>query len=251
MIYCNTNYVTVNFVANAILAIGDAPAMTEYPNDSRILASIADATYINIGTMTQDRTVSILESAKAAHDANKPWVLDPVASGLGLYSDSIMPELIKLKPTVIRANASEIIAVAKLVDSQFTSKSAGPKGVESADAVENAEDAAKMLALRTGGAVAVSGEIDLITDGNQVIRLKGGSDMLTKITGAGCSLGGATAVYASKYPAFEAAVYASTHYNIASEKAASLSQGVGAFQVNFIDQLSVVNLTDIKERCGL
>lgn len=248
MIYCNTNYVTVNFVANAILAVNDAPAMTEYPGDCQILASIADATYINIGTMTQDRTLSILESAQAAHNANKPWVLDPVASGLGLYSDKMISELISCKPAVIRGNASEIIAVAKLVDSEFVSVSTGPKGVESSDNVENAQNAAKLLALKTGGAVAVSGEIDLVTNGEKTVRLKGGSQMLTKITGAGCSLGGVMAVYASKFTPFDAAVYASIHYNIASEKAEINAKGNGSFQICFIDELSCTKFDEIKDR---
>ena len=119
-----------------------------------------------------------------------------------------------------------------------------PAGVEAVDEVDAAVDAAKRLARHLAkrspveaGAVAVSGAVDLVTDGDRTFRLPGGSAMMTKITGAGCSLGGVTATYLAVAGPLVAAVAASLLYNRASEIAESTSQGPGSFQVALLDAL--------------
>ena len=83
----------------------------------------------------------------------------------------------------------------------------------------------------------MSGAVDLVTDGDCTFRLPGGSAMMTKIIGAGCSLGGVTATYLAVAEPLVAAIAASLLYNRASEIAESTSQGPGSFQVALLDAL--------------
>ena len=116
--------------------------------------------------------------------------------------------------------------------------------MEAVDEVDSAVDAAKRVARHLAkyspvgaGAVAVSGAVDLVTDGERVFRLPGGSAMMTKITGAGCSLGGVTATYLAVAEPLVAAISASLLYNRASEIAEAKSSGPGSFQVTLLDAL--------------
>ena len=109
--------------------------------------------------------------------------------------------------------------------------------MDSTDSVDSAQVAAVALARHTGGAVAVSGEVDLVTDGFRVARVKGGSPLLTCITGSGCSLGGVAAIYATAADPFAAALTATVAYNLAADRAAQTAQAPGSFKVAFLDAL--------------
>ena len=236
MVHSITNNVTVDFVANAQLAVGAAAAMTEFPGDSALLTQFAQATYINMGTLSDERLISIPESIQAGLEASVPLCIDPVAVGLGMKSDQLIAQMKPQKPALFRGNASEIIAVAKLwglaeVDSQ------GPKGVESADLVESAKDAAIAIAKYTGGAVAVSGEIDLVTDGHKIFRIKGGNVLATKVTGFGCSLAGVCAAYLVVTSPLIAGLTGTLVYNLAQNEAYLSAKGPASFKVAFIDAL--------------
>lgn len=236
MIHSITNNVTVDFVANAQLAIGAAAAMTEFPNDSGLLTQFAQATYINMGTLSDERIISVPESIQAGLEASVPLCIDPVAVGLGMKSDQLIVQMKTQKPALFRGNASEIIAVAKLWGLGATD-SHGPKGVESADAVENARSAAIAIAKYTGGAVAVSGEIDLVTDGDKIFRIKGGNVLATKVTGFGCSLAGVCAAYLAVTSPLIAGVTGTLIYNLAQNEAYLSAKGPASFKVGFIDAL--------------
>jgi hypothetical protein len=49
---------------------------------------------------------------KQAVALGKPWVLDPVGCGATTYRTSACVAMLKLKPSVVRGNASEILALA-------------------------------------------------------------------------------------------------------------------------------------------
>ena len=125
-------------------------------------------------------------------------MLDPVGIGIGSLRTQLIEAARENPPAILRGNASEIIAVAELWglgnDTAEDASGDGPRGVDSTDSVDAAERAAMACARFTGGAVAVSGTTDLVTDGVQVARLSGGSSLMTCITGSGCSLGGVCAV---------------------------------------------------------
>lgn len=232
-----TNTVTVNFVANAQLAVGGSAAMVYLPDEGECVAEIGGAVYLNMGTLFPVYEETIPRTAKRLCQLKKNWVLDPVGLGIGSLRTKLVLGMKENPPTIIRGNASEIIAVAKLWGLGDFSESNGPVGVDSVDTVNSAEKAACELAKFINGAVAVSGKTDLVTDGKTVVYSEGGSALMERITGAGCSLGGVCAVYACVASPFIAALCGTQIYNLAGSRAEKKCNGSGSFQVCFIDEL--------------
>lgn len=242
-----TNTVTINFVANAQLAVGGSAAMVYLPDEGEFIAAAGGATYINVGTLLPVYEDTLPRTAKALHEAGKPWVLDPVAIGIGELRTKLLKQFKEYKPSVIRGNASEVIALAGLWELDGGSGSSNVRGVDSTDTVTAAKNAAVALAKYTGGAVAVSGKTDLVTDGETVVYSKGGSHFMEKITGCGCSLGGVVAVYATAASPFIAALTATNVYNLAGSRAEAKVIAPGSFYVQFIDELYLASPEEIAD----
>ncbi len=240
-----TNTVTINFVANAQLAAGGSAAMVYLPDEGEFLALAGGATYINVGTLFPIYEETLPLTAKILFDNQKPWVLDPVAIGIGSLRTKLLLNFKEYKPSVIRGNASEIIALAGLWGLEGGSGESKVRGVDSTDGVLKAKIAAVALAKWTGGAVAVSGETDLVTDGKILAYSHGGSHFMEKITGSGCSLGGVIAVYLTASSPFIAALTGTAVYNLAGKRAAEKTNAPGSFQVHFLDELYKATGEDI------
>lgn len=241
-----TNTVTIDFVANAQLAVGGSAAMVYLPDEGEALVAGGGAIYLNMGTLFPIYEETIPRAAKAAHDAGKPWVLDPVGLGIGSLRTRLVSEIKPYKPAIVRGNASEIITLASLWGLAGTEDDdARPRGVDTVDTVDAARGAAVALARYTGGAVVVSGEVDLITDGSTVAKSHGGSPLMSKITGCGCSQGGVLAVYACAADPFTAAVCGTAVYNVAGTRAAAVADAPASFKVAFIDELYRATAEDI------
>ncbi len=241
-----TNGVTMDFVANAQLAVGGSAAMVYLPDEGETLVAAGGAVYLNMGTLLPVYEETLPRTAAAAHAAGKPWVLDPVGIGIGQLRTDLLSKLKEYKPAIVRGNASEIIALAKLWGlQQEAGAEGGPRGVDSTDTVDSARGAAVALARYTGGAVAVSGETDLVTDGSAVAVSHGGSPLMEKVTGFGCSQGGVLAVYATATDPFTAAVAGVAHYNLAGTRAAQNADAPASFKLEFIDELYLATAADI------
>lgn len=228
LVQCITNTVVQNFTANALLAMGAAPAMTDIVGEAGIFAGIADALLINLGTPTPEQRAAAVEAARAANEASTPWVLDPVAVGALPLRTELARELVALGPTAIRGNASEIAVLA--------GSGAGGRGMEASEDIDAA--AAVALARESGAIVAVSGPQDLITDGRRVLRVDNGDELLTKVTGGGCTLGAVVAAFLSVERSLESVAEAHAYYGAAAEVAAEGAHGPGSFAVALIDALS-------------
>ena len=173
-------------------------------------------------------------------------MLDPVGLGIGSLRTQLVNELKQYKPAIVRGNASEIIALAGLWGLEGEAADLSRvRGVDTTDTVDAARDAAVALARYTGGAVVVSGEVDLITDGMTVAKSHGGSPLMSKITGCGCSQGGVLAVYACAADPFTAAVCGTAVYNVAGSRAAAVADAPASFKVAFIDELYRATAQDI------
>lgn len=248
-----TNTVTQNFVANAQLAVGGSAAMVYLPDEGECVAALGGATYINLGTLLPVYADTVPATAAACAEAGKSWVLDPVGVGIGSLRTELIRRVRQWPPAILRGNASEVIAVAELWDLNVAAaegepgQGAGPRGVDTTDSVEAARAAAVAIARFTGGAVAVSGPVDLVTDGTTVARAEGGSPLMCAVTGSGCSLGGVAAVYACVADPFVAALAATAAYNLAGARAAATCKGPGSFQVAFLDALAALTPEDIAE----
>lgn len=243
-----TNFVTINLVANAQLAAGGSAAMSLLPDDILDLASLAESTYINVGTLLPFYPDALGKIASSLHAMGHHWVLDPVAAGIGTTRTGILTSFRDNPPTIVRANASEILALHAMwhlgqatTNDQSSNRPAGVESVDTVDAARSAAiDLARFMAASSPdgtAAVAVSGASDLVTDGEHTYHLTGGSAMMTKITGAGCSLGGVMATYLSVSDPLTAALAASALFNRAAEHAQSICHGPGSFQTALLDAL--------------
>ncbi len=240
-----TNTVTINLVANAQLAVGGSAAMVYLADEGEAMAALGGAMYINMGTMLPVYAETLPRTTKALSEQGKPWVLDPVGIGVGGLRTSLLLGFRTDVPTIIRGNASEIIALAEIWELDSGKTASGVRGVDATDSVEAARTAAISLARHTGGAVAVSGPIDLVTDGKSLALAEGGSKFLPMITGAGCSLGGVAAVYACVTRPFVAALTATAIYNFAGAKAEKHAEGPASFQTAFLDALYQATSEDV------
>ncbi|WP_378145091.1 hydroxyethylthiazole kinase [Cnuibacter sp. UC19_7] len=244
LVQCITNSVVVNVTANSLLALGASAAMVDIPGEAGPFATVASGLLVNLGTPTAEQRDAMLEAVAAAGEAGTPWVLDPVAVGSLPVRTALAATLCDLGPTVIRGNASEIIAVA--------GAGAGGRGVDASDGVEAALPVARSLAERTGAVVAVSGPVDVVTDGRDVLRIANGDPLLTRITGGGCALGAVMAAFAAvDDDRFATTVAAITVYTVAAELAAARASGPGSFGVEMLDALAAVDADEIRRRAVL
>ena len=240
--HCITNTVVTGFTANVLLALGAAPAMVDIVGEAEMFAGVASGVLINLGTPTPEQRAASLEAVAGAAASGTPWVLDPVAIGALPIRTALARRLAELRPTAIRGNASEILALAGL--------SAGGRGVDATDSTDAAADAAAALARCTGAVIAVSGPVDLLTDGERVLFLANGHELLTKVTGGGCALGAVMAAFLGAarntgHDALTAVASASLVYTIAAERAAAVSNGPGSFAVALLDALASLGPADV------
>lgn len=234
-VYGLTNYIAANLSANILLAVGAGPAIGAAPGWPKAFAAGAGAMWINTAALMSSPAETLLDAARSAHESKTPWVLDPVAVGAGAAEyDGIVHQLLAFRPTVIRGNASELIAL--------SGGGAGGKGVETTASSDQALDFIQYLARQTGSIVAVSGPVDFITDGAETFAVPGGDARLTQVTGAGCGLGAliAAMLAASDRP-LRATCAAHAIYAVAAERAGARTKGTASFGTALVDELSLLN----------
>lgn len=198
-----TNYVTVNDVANVLLACGGSPIMSDEPEDVEDITSICGGLNINIGTLNQQSIKGMFLAGKKANELGHKVLLDPVGAGASaLRTNTAVKLMEEIKFTVIRGNISEIKTLAL--------GSGTTKGVDAdvADAVtEDSLDQAvafvKSFAKETGSIVAITGAIDLVSDSEKCYVIRNGRPEMGKITGTGCQLSGMMTAFITANPGNE------------------------------------------------
>lgn len=244
-----TNTVSMELVANIQIAIGGSPAIVFEVNESLNLAKSAEAMYLNMGTYIPLYNDTFPQTADYLYKQKKAWVLDPVGTNSSYDKIGVLKAFKAAKPSIIRANASETIILADMWDLLAEGTAASDFiGVDSQNTVAEAEQAAIALAGWTGGVVAVSGEVDYITDGQYAIRSYGGSPLLTSIIGSGDSLAGAMAVYTTQTDHYLISALAATAvFNYAGKKAALKAEGPGTFTPLFLDAVYQATAEEIAD----
>ncbi len=240
-----TNYVVMNFTANVLLALGASPIMAHAPEEVEEMVGLSDALVINIGTLSSPWIASMAKAAKAAANCSKPILLDPVGAGATRFRTDTARELIAVaRPSIIRGNASEILALA--------GESAATKGVDSANSTDEAGSAALYLAKESGAVIAVTGAEDIVTDGIRSVKIRNGHPLMGRITGTGCSATAIMGAFCAVEPdALVAATGALAALGISGELAAESNPGPGTFQAFLLDQLNALNPATIRERIKL
>lgn len=225
-----TNFVVMNNTANALLALGVSPAMAHSLDEVEDFVAISQALVVNIGTLDSQQIAACKLAAMRAGAVGIPWILDPVGAGATPYRRTAASALARLRPSAIRGNGSEILALAQ--------QSGQGRGVDSAHGSNMALSAARRLAAETGAVVAVTGAVDYVTDGTRVIAIENGHPLMTRVTGLGCSatavIGAFLAVEADVLMATVAALAA---FGVAGEIAAETARGPGSLQVALLDAL--------------
>jgi hydroxyethylthiazole kinase len=237
-----TNYVVMNNSANALLAIGASPVMAHAQEEVEEMVNIAQALVINTGTLSEHWIFSMFKALHQAHKKGIPVILDPVGAGATTYRTKTARELIaKDQPTIIRGNASEIMA---LYDDQTKTK-----GVDSAATADKAITIARKLAQTHKCVVCISGATDYVVDEEKILGIKNGHPLMTKVTGLGCTASALCGAFAAveKIP-FAAVAEAMVVTGIAGEMAAELSAGPGSLQTNILDIFYRITEDDIGRR---
>jgi hydroxyethylthiazole kinase len=241
LVQCLTNIVMAGWTANVLLAVGAAPAMVDNPHEAGEFATIAGGVLVNLGTPYDDTAHAMDLAVAATKPAGTPWVLDPVAGGALAWRTSLARRLMgEARPTIVRGNASEILALAG---------GSGGRRMESVDSPEAAAQVARDLAEEQQSVIAVSGPTDHITDGQRIVRLSNGHPWLTRVTGVGCALGALMAAFAAVVPdAVVAAAAATATLTVAADAAAEQSRGPGTFAVALLDELARIEPAQLAER---
>ena len=230
-----TNLVVMNNTANALLAIGASPIMAHAHSEVEEMAGICQSLVVNIGTLDEYLVTAMLMAAKKANGLQKPWVLDPVGAGATSYRNTVLSELLDCKPTVVRGNASEILALAK-------ANTTTTKGVDSTAQSNEALEAARFLQQKYGAVVCISGETDIIVAEDRTVYIDNGNALMTKVTGLGCSASSVIGAFVATVEDNTEAVAAATAlFSICGELAARYSKGPGSLQVNLLDTLHAIN----------
>ena len=238
-----TNYVVMNTTANALLAIGASPVMAHAESEVAEMTGIASSLVINIGTLSDSWIKSMLAAGRKAEEKNIPVVFDPVGAGATHFRTETSHKIINtVHPSIIRGNASEIMAMAE--------KSIKTKGVDSTSVSNEAIGAAKILNKKSDSVICISGKYDYIVcnKGNDLIKITNGDAMMQNVTGMGCTASALCGAFAAVNPQYEkAAAHAMTVMGIAGEIAGKESKGPGSFQANFLDTLYRLNEKDIRQ----
>ncbi|EPS58023.1 hypothetical protein M569_16793, partial [Genlisea aurea] len=247
LVQCITNFVSMDIVANVLLSAGASPAMIHSIEEIRDFTPAINVLYINIGTLSPEWLPAMKLAAGVANNCDKPWVLDPVAAGATGFRLKACLELLELKPTVVRGNASEILALYR------GSVEENHKGVDSTHESTTALSAAKFLAQKTGCVVAVSGEVDIVTDGDRVLGAKNGVSMLRAITAAGCSVTALIAAFVSVDPMhpLDATATALSIFGLAAEKAMEVARGPASLRMHLIDAIHRLKLKSVVKRVSI
>ncbi|MBI9080222.1 MAG: hydroxyethylthiazole kinase [Pseudodesulfovibrio sp.] len=235
-----TNYVVTNNTANALLAISASPIMSFAKDEVEELVGLSAALVINVGTLNAG-DIEVMAAAWAAANAKGiPVVFDPVGAGASrLRTDTSLSMLGKYSPSVIRGNASEIMTLA--------GEAGQSKGVDSSQSAGSAAGIAQALALVNSCVVCVSGEEDMVTDGNEGYRVCGGHEIMPRITGLGCTASAICAAFAAvNKNCLEATVHGMIAMAIAGALAAKKSDGPGSFQMHLYDALYSLTETDVE-----
>lgn len=275
LVQCVTNYVSMDIMANVLIAAQMSPAMAHGGTNGEAaeFARIASGVNVNLGTLDEDWAIGARSAARVCNDMKKPWVLDPVGFGALSYRTGVIKELIKMGPTVLKGNASEMVTCAKLTfPDDFentpattidTDASTAAKGVDSAISSDTVNtELLDAFAAKFGGVVCMTGKYDYITDGDRgKYWVKHNVPMLQDFTASGCSLGAIVTGFCAVGNQMEppqtiasSTAQAAAYYSLAGEKAMedpTYSRGPGSFRQGFLDTLRNLTEDEVEMRVSI
>lgn len=242
LIHNITNQVVMNFTANGLLALGASPVMANAKEEVAEMAQLANALVLNIGTLTKETVEAMVLAGQAANAKGVPVLLDPVGVGATTFRMKSAKQLLEqVNMTVVRGNAAEIAHLLG-VDGWAS------KGVDAKAANGDVSALVKQAARTLQTVVVITGEVDVVSDGEDVLSIHNGHEWLTKVTGTGCLL---TSVIGAFCATCEQPLHASAaallFYGVAAERAAQSTKdkGPGTFQMELLNALSHTTGDDV------
>ncbi len=245
LIHNITNYVVMNYTANALLAMGASPVMAHAINEVEEMVSFAGALVLNIGTLTDDWVAAMIKAGKKASALGTPIILDPVGSGATALRTAAARKIIdQTRTSIIRGNASEILSL--------RDENSKTKGVDSIHSVDEAAEAAAVLARELDTTLAITGAVDLVTDGRRVVRVLNGHRLMGVVTGTGCTATVTIGAFlAVDNDVLSAAATALAFFGLAGEIAAETAAAPGSFMIHLLDALYTIAPEVLAQRCKI
>ena len=238
-----TNFVVMNYTANALLAMGASPVMAHSIDEVEEMVSHAGALVLNIGTLTGEWVTAMIAAGRKATEKEIPIVLDPVGAGATrLRTESARKILSQIRVSVLRGNASEILSL--------QDQNSRTKGVDAVHDVDEATRAAGILAAQLGSTLAITGPVDLITDGRRVVRVANGHPLMASVTGTGCTATAAIGAFLAVDPdPVSAAATALAFFGLAGEVAGDSAAAPGSFMIKMLDALFTIKPEELQSGC--
>lgn len=245
LVHCISNLVTVQDCANLLLAAGGRPIMAQEPQEMAEISGQCAATVLNTGTPSDSKYLACTLAGQTANRLSHPVVLDPVGVGASAYRLERVSRLLEeVSPTILRGNLGEVQALLRLASQESGVDCASDGGLA------QRQDCALRLARALGCTVFLSGAVDVVTDGQRLALLSGGSARMRQITGAGCMLsvllGGFAAVTDSPYAA---ALCAGAFWKGCAAYAEEQGPGMGRFHAALFDGASLLEPERLPELC--
>lgn len=244
-VHCLTNPVTMQDVANILLAAGGSAIMAQNPAEAAEITEICHVSYLNTGVPDAEKFRACMLAGKRANELGHPVILDPVGVGASTFRKAEMKKLLEeVQVDVIRCNQEEALTLLRIRE-----EDAGPEvcisgGVESSVIVEVAEQQklAGELAGRYQCTVLISGKSDVVSDGKQCMVLSGGDDRIRRLTGSGCMLSALCALFCGTgLPLYDAVCTAGSIWKESAQEAGNRTDrshgGMGNFRVHLFDVL--------------
>jgi hydroxyethylthiazole kinase len=230
-VHCITNAVAQNFTANVLLAAGAIPSMTLSADEIGGFVARADALLVNLGTFDAERRDAAATALEVATEEGVPWVLDPVfidrSEPRAAYARSLMAQ----KPRAIRLNRAEFVALS----------GTEPDG-----------DAPARYALDTLAVIALTGTVDLVTDGAQRVEIENGHPLMARVTAMGCAASALNAAFlAIESDPFLASAAALLCFGVAGGVAGEYATGPGSFPAAILDALYALNRVSLIEKARI
>ena len=231
LIHNITNYVVMNFSANALLALGASPVMSHAVEEVEDMVSLSDALVINIGTLSDKWVEAMIKAGKQANKKQIPVILDPVGVGATPLRNEVTKELLReIDFSVIRGNLSEILAIGN--------KRSHTKGVDSVVEIENYIETAFEISNILKTTIAITGETDIVTNGKQLLQIENGHPLMQYVTGTGCVasaiIAACSAIDSNNLTAATAGLIA---WNLAGEQASLKTTAPGSYKIALLDSL--------------
>jgi hydroxyethylthiazole kinase len=241
-----TNYVVMNETANATLALGALPVMAHAREEVEEMVALAGALVLNIGTLSPQWVEAMLLAGKAASAAEIPVVLDPVGAGATAYRTQTAKRILdEVDVTVLRGNQGEVATLVGVA--------AEVRGVESIGTGGDPASLARTAAKNLGVVASVTGAVDHVSDGDTVLAVANGHELLAAVTGTGCMSSALTGCFLAAKPRapLEAAAEALAAFGVAGEDAARDAKGPGSFHVALYDSLAALDPETLDSRARI